>query len=134
MDIKLNIPKQTFINEKADAFSEIIAESFISANIPLYKLRNPLMISLFNRLGHPLPSDSGCRKVVDNIYERKKKLIRNIFLKKPYILIIDEAQYLNKRYINIQLSLLEEPFKLYLVYCRIVVKINSETIGNIFYN
>ena len=44
-----------------------VTSAFLSADIPFYKPRNPEMQSLFQFLGRKAPSQSACRKRVDDM-------------------------------------------------------------------
>ena len=57
--------RQQFLHTQ-DNFSEDLVAMFLSANIPLYKLRQDSVKGFFQNLGHNDPSETTCRKVVND--------------------------------------------------------------------
>ncbi|KAF7684988.1 hypothetical protein CDIK_4263, partial [Cucumispora dikerogammari] len=127
----LTYPKQTFFNEKDNSFTEIITEAFLSANIPLHKLRHPAIKTLFNKLNQPILKETTCRRATDRLFLRLKLDIRKILENKLFFLIIDESQYIDKKYLNLQIRILSEPEKNYLVYCKVILHISGDCVKNI---
>ena len=52
---------QTFIQIEKPELINNVTKAFLSANIPLYKLRNKELCELFNFLGCAPPSETSCR-------------------------------------------------------------------------
>ena len=99
---KLTIPttsRQSFISTpNIPNFIETVVKTFLGANIPLKKLRHPEIRHLFIDMGHPLPSESTSRRIVENIAkEGENQMIYN-FTKKDIFIVIDEAEVDGKKY------------------------------------
>ncbi|OAF69533.1 hypothetical protein A3Q56_02639 [Intoshia linei] len=103
--------------------------AFFSADITSYKLNNKLMKVLFNSIGQPLPSESHCRKIVTDIYNKEILKLRNYILNKPIFFIIDESDVCGNKTVNVLIVVLECPEKSYMADCRILdTPVNSQTI------
>ena len=106
--------RQTFLTPTTDMSSKIV-HAFLSANIPLHKLRNKHLNDLFTGLGHPLPSESCCRQKVNELYEQEKKRIKDIISGNPFFLVVDESDISNTKYLNILVGKLSDPTNTYLL-------------------
>ncbi|KAF7692999.1 hypothetical protein CDIK_2314 [Cucumispora dikerogammari] len=49
-------------------------------------------------------------------------------------MFVDESQHLNKKHVNIQLSLLSDLWKIFLVLCRIKTTVNSSVMKEMIYS
>ena len=110
---KLTIPttsRQSFISTpNIPNFNKTVVKTFLGANIPLKKLRHPAIRRLFIDMGHPLPSESTSRRIVENIArEEENQMIYN-FTSKDIFIVIDEAEVDGKKYLNILGGHVENP-------------------------
>ena len=102
---------QSFLdfNIKSKTFAKTILESFLSADIPLYKLRNSSIKNLFNSLGHPIPSETTIRSSIDEVFSEEIERLKNFFVQKEIFLVIDETSSDGVFYTNILAGLIESP-------------------------
>ena len=87
---------------------------FLSANIPLYKLRQDSVKGFFQNLGHNFPSETTCRKLVNDLADKnfdsiKLKLLDEVFL------LADESEIDGKSFINILAGSLNCPSETFLI-------------------
>ena len=73
----------------------------MSADIPLYKLNNTHIKSLFRHIGHRLPSETTCRLTALPLSEDELKQIRNAVHDKQIFLVVDESTVSGTQYLNI---------------------------------
>ena len=110
---KLTIPttsRQSFISTpNIPIFNETVVKTFLSANIPLKKLRHPAIRHLFIDMGHPLPSESTSRRIVENIAKEEENQMTYNFTNKDIFNVIDEAEVDGKKYLNILGGHVENP-------------------------
>ena len=90
----------------------------MSADIPLYKLKNTHVKSLFRDIGHRLPSETTCRQTALQLSEDELKQIRNAVHDKQIFVIVDESTLSGTQYLNIQVGSLETPHVSYLYDCQ----------------
>ena len=76
-------------------------KAFLSADIPLRKLRNKNLKKLFASIGHPLPTEQTCRMKVIEPYEEKIERIKVLIKDEPVFIIVDESDISGKKYVNI---------------------------------
>ena len=90
-----------FTDQQINKFYEGIAECFVSANIPLHKLQNINLKSIFEKwTARSLPDESTIRKKY--IPEQFNKVIQQIKDKlagKDYYVMVDEATDLSGRFL-----------------------------------
>lgn len=115
------ISRQTFLKPSSSDMSLRIVDAFLSANIPLHKLRNKKLADLFTDLGHPLPSESLCRQKVNDLYEEERRRIIDMISGHSFFLIVDESDISNTKYLNILVGKLSDPTKAYLLTSEILV-------------
>ena len=77
-----------------------VTSAFLSADIPLYKLRNPEMQSLFQFLGRKAPSESSRRKRVDDMGKCEVDQVCEILLGKIIFMVVDESEISGCKYLN----------------------------------
>ena len=110
---KLTIPttsRQSFISTpNIPNFNETVVKTFLGANIPLKKLRHPAIRRLFIDMGHPLPSESTSRKIVENTAKEEENQMIYNFTNKDIFIVIDEAEVDGKKYLNILGGHVENP-------------------------
>ena len=77
MRITCSVPQQQFFPSSKKQFKTKLVLAFMSADIPLFKLRNPQIVSLFANLGQAVPSETVCRDHIHQLAEVKsnRKLI-----------------------------------------------------------
>lgn len=71
---------QTFMSiqlTNKDDYANYVVKAFLSANIPIYKVNNPDMKSLFNYVGRPLPSETKIRSMVESVAEDERLKVKN---------------------------------------------------------
>ena len=73
----------------------------MSADIPLYKLNNMYIKSLFCHIGHRLPSETPCRLTALPLSKNELKQIRNAVHDKQIFLVVDESTVSGTQYLNI---------------------------------
>ena len=68
--------RQVFVKPPSCQFIKKVVSAFLATNIPLYKLNNPSLKSLFKSLGKELPSETAARNIV--FAEKKTIYIKQI--------------------------------------------------------
>lgn len=96
-------------------FSLQITEAFLSADIPLHKLRNPNMVNLFKSMNHPLPSETTCRAQIDKILEKIIQSVKYKILNEQIFLIFDETCHNGMNIGHTLVGILKEPSITYLI-------------------
>ena len=118
------IPEQPklFAEKGSDLFAKKVTEAFLSADIPLYKLRNFHIIELFKSMNHPLPSESTCRNQIDlidkDLYGKIAKIVQN----KKIFLLFDETCLNGTIYGHTLMGTLDYPEQTYLARSSIFQK------------
>ena len=105
---------QTFLRSSDTDFVEKVTKAFLSANIPVYKLKNTDIKNLFRVIGRRLPSETACRRTALQLSEDEIKRIRNAVYDKQIFLIVDESTLCGTQYLNILVGRLETPHVSYL--------------------
>lgn len=109
---------QQFINvESKWDFARDVSKSFLSADIPLWKLRNPELRRLFARMGHPLPSEETCRSRINLLYDEEIGKLRDFVKEKPIFFVVDEADVSGSKYVCVLVGILDEPTRTYMCDC-----------------
>lgn len=98
-------------------FGDKVVRAFLSADIPLYKLRHQGIQRLFSSIGHPLPSESACRNKVDAMAAGEINRMVDMLHNSPFFIVIDESNVRGTNYLHILVGKLEEPAKTYLFDC-----------------
>lgn len=111
--------------------NEEIVKAFVYSNIPLYKLRNKHICSLFNKLGAPVPSETSARTYLDKISDLKLQEIICKLSDKKIFIIIDETEIKNNKLINVLAGDLKEPNISYFIETREEIKVTAQTITHI---
>jgi hypothetical protein len=119
---------QSFIRPTSDSFTEDVVKAFLAADIPLAKLRNKHLIDLFSSIGKTLPSESTCRRKVDDLATLEMERIREI-LTGEIFLVVDESEIEGTNFVNVLAGKLDKPEETYLVSCKSIDSpINAQTI------
>ena len=71
-------------------------------------------------MGHELPSESTCRRRIDEIFEKQEIEIKRIIEDKKVFLIVDESDIDRKKILNIMIGAINDPGNIYLADCRIL--------------
>jgi len=109
---------QNFLSSTStNDFATQVARAFVSADIPLWKLRNNQLRDLFAGIGHPLPSEQTCRLTIPNIYNDEIARIKALMAGKPIFLVVDESQVSGNLYLNILVGSVDKPQHTYLWDC-----------------
>ena len=77
--------KQTFMPKTKKDFKTQLVEAFLLADIPLKKIRNPLIVQLFMNLGQAVPSKTICREHVHELDIPRENFV---------LLLSDAASYM----------------------------------------
>ena len=99
-------------------FTKQVVTAFLEADISLYKLQHFSIENLFNStLGHHCPSESACRKQVNDLASQESERIEKLLTRKPIFLVVDESYVSGQKYINVLAGPMEEPNKTHLIAC-----------------
>src|ERR1043165_6636918 len=110
--------EQTFIRQdEKSAFVEDVVTAFLAADIPLKKLQNEKIKSLFEKMGKKLPSESTCRNRVTDLADREKERVKELISDQLFFLVVDESEISGRKYINILIGTLINPSKVYMLSC-----------------
>ena len=110
---------QTFLRSSdTDFVVKVTSKTFLSADIPLYKLNNTHIKNLFRDVAHRLPSETTCRRTALQFSEDELKRIRNAVHDKQIFFIVDESTLSGSQYLNILVGNLETPHVSYLCDCQ----------------
>ncbi len=130
-----NISEPTFLTTRDANVTKIILSAFLSADIPLWKLRNIHVRNMFNALGHPAPSETTCRNQLNVIYQEEYLKIKKKLENKQIFFIADESFYKGTKFFNILVGDIEYPQKTYLVDSIIVeVSLDSDAVVDLIKN
>ena len=72
-------------------FAEKVTKTFFCADIPLHKLINSHLSSLFKELGNLLPSERKCRSKVEKLAEEEALRLKNYLKDQEMFMIVDES-------------------------------------------
>ena len=76
-ELLISHTSQTFLRINNTEFVENLTKTFLSADIPLYKLNNKHIKNLFHDIGHSFPSKTACTKTVLQLSVDDLEQIRN---------------------------------------------------------
>ena len=68
-------------------------------------------------MGHHCPSESACRKQVNDLASQESERIKKLLTRKPIFLVVDESDVWSQKYVNVLAGLMEEPNKTHLFAC-----------------
>ena len=97
-----------------------VTTTFLSADIPLYKLNNPDLQALFKDVGQRAPSEYACRKRIDNMGKCEVNRIRSILSDEVIFMVIDEADVSECKYINTLVGEADQLKTTYLLHCKVL--------------
>ena len=146
----LSIPTTSF---NCNDYIDKVTAAFLSADIPLYNLNNPDLQALFKYVGQRVPSESACRKriddmvklevnrvrnilsdkvifmVIDDMVKLEVNRVRNILSDKVIFMVIDEADVSGCKYMNTMVGDKDQPEATYLLHCKILDALpNQQTV------
>ena len=88
-----------------------VTDAILSADIPLYKLRNEKIRKLFEKPEGPLPSETTCRNQVKTLYDSMLEDIKSHICGRDVFLMMDESEILGRNVVNTIIGKLEDPGK-----------------------
>ena len=99
-----------------------MASIFLSADIPLRKLKNPELQALFKCIGQKAPSESTCLKQVDDMGKCEVNRICNGLSDKVIFMVINETDVSGCKYVLVYALVrnIEQPETSYLLHCKIL--------------
>ena len=109
--------KQTFLHFDQVNFKKQIVSSILAADIPLHKLNDPSLKSLFARMGKLLSSKTAVRACLAKLASQKEEQIQELLRDKKIVLIVDEAEVAKQKYISVLVGSLDAPNQTFLVNC-----------------
>ena len=109
--------KQTVLPPDKVNFKEQVVSSFLAADIPLHKLSNPFLKSLFATMGKVLPSETAARACVAKLAFQKEEQIQELLCNKKIFLIVDEVEITKQKYISVLVGSLDAPNQTFVVDC-----------------
>ena len=86
---------QMFLPKQKDDLIEKVTMAFLSADIPLKKLRNTDIRSMFVFMGQSPPSETACRSRVLVMAENEIQRLAKRLLDKNVFLVADESEVIN---------------------------------------
>ena len=113
---------QSFIQFGRKDFTESVTRAFLSADIPLKKLRNEELRQMFRDIGKTLPSETACRRKAAEMGEREIDRVKSFIHQQKIFLVVDESDISGSKYLNVLAGLLNEPDKTYLIACKVLPK------------
>lgn len=120
---------QTFFPFVKKEFTGKLVQAFLSADIPLHKLQNPLICQLFTDLGQPVPSQSACRAQVDTLAADEVLRLKELLHMKTVFLVVDESEVSGQKYFNVLVGDTAVPEKTYVVDCSAVESVNQTVVA-----
>ena len=117
---------QTFLKTPILGFAEKVTKTFLCADIPLHKLRNSHLSSLFKELGNKLPFKGKCRLKVEKLAEEKALRLKDYLKDQEMLMVVDESDINGKEFLNILVCKLTVPEKTLLFNCKTLLQsVNS---------
>lgn len=121
-------------NDGQHAFEENLTNAFISADIPLYKLRNETLRKFLQSYipSYNLPSETTARRHVESLHNSTLERIRIEVGEQPIYVVVDEScDYLNRSVCNVIVGILSNTSttKTYLIHCAVLPSTNHSTIA-----
>ena len=120
--------QQTLLPNLKTEFKCKIVDAFLAADIPLHKLHVPQIRQLFTDLGQPVPSETTCRKHVENLATDQLQRLKEKIHGKNVFLVVDESEINGAKYLNILLGDTAVPDKTYVLECSVVEVVNQQVI------
>ena len=102
--------------ENRELYTKIVLV-FMSADIPLAKLRNDALKNLFNEIKAPLPSESTSRIIVTELIDDYPLKLTMVFANKDIFFISDESEINSEKFIIILAGDIKVPINIYCIDC-----------------
>ena len=90
----------------------------MSADIPLHKLRNVHLKTLFSEMGHPLPSEFSCRSKVQKLAEQELLSLQSYLKNEEVFMVVDESEIDKKQFFNILVGKITAPETTFVFSCK----------------
>jgi hypothetical protein len=91
---------QQFLHVGKTDYAMDVTETFLAADIPLWKLRHTSLRRLFTNIGNPLPSEESCKSRIHQLYIKEMSRICKLIADKPIFLIVDESEVSGSKYLH----------------------------------
>lgn len=119
---------QGFISRPKESLIDQVTNAFLSADIPLKKLRNPEIRKLFEFMGHSPPSESACRSRVFSMADKELQVTADKLSNSEVFLVADESDVNGVKYFVVLAGDVLFPEKTFLVHCRPVEAVESQIV------
>ena len=105
-----------------------VGKTFLAADIPLHKLRNPHVIQMFKNLGQKTPSETVCRDYVKTLANNEQDRLKYLLKDKSIFIVIDGSEVDKTKFINVIVGDIDVPEKTYLIECCVTETVNQSII------
>ena len=112
---------QTFIPATKKDFKPKLVDSFLSADLPIRKLRNPKIWGLFTNLGQLVPSESACRSHMETLAASEFEHVKTC--------CVIRREISKTKYLNVLVGKQRHQEKTFVVDCSVVESINQSVIA-----
>ena len=112
------ISTPTFLKTPIPDSAEKVTKAFLCADIPLHKLRNSHLSSLFKKLGNPLSFGGKFRSKVEKLAEEEALRLKDYLKDQEMFMVVDESDNNGKGFLNILVGKLTTPKKTLLFNCK----------------
>ncbi|CAK8688417.1 unnamed protein product [Clavelina lepadiformis] len=106
----------------ATNFAENVTRAFLCADIPLHKLTNSHIKTLFHDLGHPLPSETACPSKVQKLADQEIQQLKNYLKDEDVFMVVDESEIDQRKFLNILVGKMTVPETTYIFTCKTLSK------------
>ena len=110
-----------------DFMAELV-KTFLAADIPLHKLRNPHVIQLFENLGQKMSSETVCRDYVKTLTNNEQDHLKYLLKDKCVFIVIDESEMDKTKFINVIVGDIDVLEKTYPIECCVTETLNQSVI------
>lgn len=97
--------------------SKVIVEAFLDADIPLEKLNNLKIKNMFLKLNYSAPSETNARRIVSDLSQQHKIILKNFVKDKDVFLICDESEIKGEKYFNTMVGSICKPKEIKCIGC-----------------
>lgn len=108
---------QQFLSAQTSDFVTDVTRAFLSADIPLKKLKHPAIIALFKSMSKDCPSESACRSQVSELGIKAKNDVKQRIGQSKFFIIADESDINDSKFLNIIVGSVTNPAKTFLLDC-----------------
>ena len=124
---KVTLTQQLLPVVSKDFMAELV-KTFLAADIPLHKLRNPHVSQLFENLGEKMPSETVCRDYVKTLANNEQDHLKYLLEDKCIFIVIDESEVDKTKFINVIVGDIDVLEKTYLIECCVTETVNQNII------